>query len=303
MSSQLAAVNESGSRNDDGGLECGSLAETLTTSSKRKRLRSEFPWNHTHPWAEGDPLVERGKAQCTKCRKWFSRKTNASGWKANLSKQHALSEGGNEDIIANEKRYRQLPLASSCSPLTLIKFENAIVDFVIHGGISLREAGNDSFKCLVQSLSQGYEAPPHNNPSSMELHTIMLPLVSKVFNNLDVAFSLTIDGWTNRNLKGFWMVTAHWIDTTAASSKTVLLTILDVEPGRGVGKRIGIALFECLKSLGATVLSNLIAVVSDNGSDAITTVRIIFQLTNTLLGCNKLQTSSHIRCADHSVQI
>jgi hypothetical protein len=84
----------------------------------------------------------------------------------------------------------------------------------------------------------------------------MLPLVSEFLNNLDVAFSLTSDGWTYRNLKGFWMVTAHWLDTTTASSKTVLIAILDVEPGRGVGKRIGIALFEYLKSLGATVLSN-----------------------------------------------
>jgi hypothetical protein len=159
MSSQLAAVNESGSRNGDGWLESGSLAETSTVSSKRKRLRSEFPWNHTHPWAEGDTAAEMGKAQRTKCHKRFSRTTNASGWKAQLSKQHALSEGGNEDIIPNGKRYRQLPLAPSFSPRTLVTFENAIVDFVTHGGISLREAGNHSFKCLVQALSQGYEAP------------------------------------------------------------------------------------------------------------------------------------------------
>jgi hypothetical protein len=88
---------------------------------------------------------------------------------------------------------------------------------------------------------------------------------------------LTIDGWTNRILKVFWMVTAHWIDTTTASSKTVLITILDVEPGRGVGKRIGIALSDYLKNLGATVLSNLLAVVCDSGFDAITAVRTLFQ--------------------------
>jgi hypothetical protein len=130
----------------------------------------------------------------------------------------------------------------------------------------------------------------------------MLPIVSDCLNTLDVSFSITIDGWSNRNIKGFWMVTAHWVDTRTATLRSVLLTILDVQPGRGVRKRIGTALFEFL-SLGASVLTKLLAVVSDNGSDAISAVNTLFQLTNTFIGYERLHRSSHIRCADHYVQV
>jgi hypothetical protein len=39
------------------------------------------------------------------------------------------------------------------------KFENAIVDYVVGGGIYLREAGGKCFKQLVVSLTNGYEPP------------------------------------------------------------------------------------------------------------------------------------------------
>jgi hypothetical protein len=113
-----------------------------------------------------------------------------------------------------------------------------------------------------------------------------------------------MDAWSNRNLKGFYAVTAHWIDTTTGAIKSLLLTILDVSCGTGVGNRVGSALFFYLIDvLGTAFLPRLLHVVTDNGSDACAAVARLFQLINSRLGSRVLQPSSnHVRCADHSVQ-
>ncbi len=85
-----------------------------------------------------------------------------------------------------------------------------------------------------------------------------------------------MDGWLNRNLKRFYVVTTHWINTVTAKSKSLLLTIIDIVSGRGVGMRIVKALFEHLKGMGLNVLPKLLNVVSDNGSYVIIAMKHMF---------------------------
>jgi hypothetical protein len=96
------------------------------------------------------------------------------------------------------------------------------VDLIIASGLSLRTAGGDQFKLLVKTLTQGYD--PRSTCTIIrriiEVFAFMQPVVAAFFANLNVEFSLTIDGWSNRNLKGFWMVTAHWIDTVSGESRS-----------------------------------------------------------------------------------
>ena len=129
------------------------------------------------------------------------------------------------------------------------KYENVVVDFVIGGDISFRAAGGTRFKELLQSLTNGYSPPSTCTilRHIVELYLIARPLLAAFFSSLNVAISLTLDGWSNRNVKGFYVVTAHWIDTVTAKSKSLLLTIIDVVSGRGVGVRIAKDLFEHLR--------------------------------------------------------
>jgi hypothetical protein len=62
------------------------------------------------------------------------------------------------------------------------------------------------------------------------------------------------------------------------------LTILDVKCGTGVSKCVGAALFEYLKRQGRDVVTRLLNVVNDNGSDTTTTVAWLFQRVNTFIG-------------------
>jgi hypothetical protein len=187
----------------------------------------------------------------------------------------------------------------------LRKYENAIVDYVVEGGVTLRAASGVHFKKFIVSLTNGYEPPSTRTilRRIAELYRILEPLLATFLCNLDVAISLTLDGWSNRNLKGFYIVTAHWVDVISLTNKNILLTILDVKCGTGVSNRVGAALFEYLKRLGRDVVTRLLNVVSDNGTDATVAVARLFQLVNTFVGYEQMRKVNHVRCADHSVQL
>jgi hypothetical protein len=176
---------------------------------------------------------------------------------------------------------------------------------VVGGGISLRAAGGLRFKQLVVSLTNGYEPPSTRTilRRIVELFRIAEPLVSSFLRQLDVAISLTLDGWSNRNLKGFYVVTVHWVDVSSMTMKSLLLTIIDVACGTGVSRRVGTAMFERLKGMGRDMLTLLLNVVSDNGGNATAAIKQLFQLVNGAIGYEQMLPSNHVRCSDHSVQL
>jgi hypothetical protein len=114
---------------------------------------------------------------------------------------------------------------------------------------------------------------------------------------------LTLDGWSNRNPKGFYVVTAQWVDASSMSTKSALLTIIDVACGTGVGARVGVALFEHLKRMGRDVLTRVLNVTSDNGSDTVSAVKRLFQLIKNFVSYEQMRQANHVRCADHLIQL
>jgi hAT family C-terminal dimerisation region len=289
---------------ESGDASHGTVPPVVT--SHRKRNRRSFPWEYTCDWQESDGLANKGKRQCTVCKNWFSGNTNASGWKTHLSTQHSIyPDNSLLTPSPGDKLMIQSQLQSSFTKSQLRRYENAVVDFVIEGGVSLRFAGGDSFKKFVSALTTGYEPPSTRTilRRISELHRIMEPMLAKFLGTLDVSISLTMDGWSNRNLKGFYVVTAHWVDTSSLSCMSILLTILDVKSGSGVGRRVGQALFDHLKRLGLGVMQRILNITTDNGSDATAAVKQFFQLANTFVGADQFTQKNNILCADHSVQL
>ncbi len=185
------------------------------------------------------------------------------------------------------------------------KYENVVVDFVIGGDISLRAIGGMRFKELLQFLMNGYSPPSMRTifKCIVELYLIVGPLLAAFFFLLNVVISLTLDGCSNCNLKGLYVVTAHWIDTVTTKLKSLMLTIIDIASGRGIGMCVAKALFEHLKGMGLNMLFKLLNVVSNNGSDAIATVKHIFQLINAAIKYEQMRLCNHVRCVDHSIQL
>jgi hypothetical protein len=190
----------------------------------------------------------------------------------------------------------------------LRKYENVVVDYVVEGGVTLRAASGVRFKKFVVSLTNEYEPPSTRTilRRITELYRILEPLLVVFLCNFNVAISLTLDGWSNRNLKGFYIVTTHWVDVTSLTNKSILLMILDVKCGTDISKRVTTTLFEYLKRLGRDVVARLLNVVSDNGSDATAAIARLFQLVNTFIGYEHAQGQPRpVRrplCAAHCAQ-
>jgi hypothetical protein len=187
----------------------------------------------------------------------------------------------------------------------LHKYENVVVDYVVEGGVTLRTTRDVRFKKFVVSLTNGYEPPSTRTIlwRIVELYHILEPLLAAFLCSLDVAISLTLDAWSNRNLKGFYVIIAHWVDVASLTNKSILLTIFDIKCETGVSKRVEATLFKYLKRLGRDVVTHLLNVVNDNGSNATIIVAWLFQLVNTFIGYEQMRKVNHVRCADHSVQL
>jgi hypothetical protein len=144
LDEELIAVSSEG--NDD------QPAPSRSATSKRKRQKRSFPWEYTHDWQEGDALSQRGKRQCTQCRVWFSSTTNASGWKRHLDVRHSVKDSDNASTAPFGKLVQTtLSVPPAFAPSQLRVFENAVVDYVIQGGVTLRAAGGDRFKKFVDA--------------------------------------------------------------------------------------------------------------------------------------------------------
>jgi hypothetical protein len=224
------------------------------TKSKRKRQKHQFPWEYVKDWQDGDSTKHCGKHQCIVCRKWYSGSTNASTWKAHMKSAHNITGSDTASSAPSGNVMFQSTLNSKhvFPEPVLRKYENVVMDCVIEDGITLPMTSGVRFKKFIVSLTNEYEPPSIRTilQRIVELYHILEPLLAVFLCNLDIAISLTLDNWSNRNLKGFYVVTMHWVDVAFLTNKSILLTILDVMCGIGINKQVGAALFKYLKCLG-----------------------------------------------------
>ena len=85
------------------------------------------------------------------------------------------------------------------------KYDNAVVDFVVEGGVTLRAAGGGRFKTFVLLLTKKYWSSSTRKilRRIAELHYILKSALAKFLIDLSVAIPLTMNGWSSRDLKGY----------------------------------------------------------------------------------------------------
>ncbi|CAM6073806.1 unnamed protein product [Sphagnum tenellum] len=78
----------------------------------------------------------------------------------------------------------------------LHKYENAVVDYVVEGSVTLRAAGGVHFKKFVVLLTNGYKPPSTRTilRRITELYCILESLLAAFLCSLDITISLTLDG-------------------------------------------------------------------------------------------------------------
>lgn len=166
-------------------------------TSNRKRQKHRFLWEYVHDWHDEDSAKHCGKRQCTVCRKWYSGSTNAPGSKSHMKTTHDIT--GNDTTSSAPSGKVMVHSTLNNKPVflepVLQKYENAVMDYVVECGITLRAAGGAHIKKFVVLLTNGYERLSTRMilRRIAELYRILEPLLVTFLCNLNVAISLTLD--------------------------------------------------------------------------------------------------------------
>jgi len=115
-----------------------------------------------------------------------------------MKSAHGITGSDTASSAPSGKVMFQLTLSSKPVFLELIlrKYENAVVDYVVKGGVTLRAAGGVCFKKFVVLLMNGYEPPLIRMIlwRIAKLYRILEPLLAAFLCSLNIAISLTLDG-------------------------------------------------------------------------------------------------------------
>ncbi|CEO95060.1 hypothetical protein PBRA_009592 [Plasmodiophora brassicae] len=184
-----------------------------------------------------------------------------------LQLKHSIVEGGEPTATKS----RQTTLTESLSvPAKIVALNDAsIVRYIIGRSEPHTVSEDRAFRRLVSTLCPGFQPKSARTVkrSILKLYFILRNMLVQYFGTLLSKISLTFDGWSSPKLQGLYPVTAHWIDSSLGLLLSCVIDFPYIEPGKGVGKRVGTALSERLSDLG--IDDKILAVVNDNGSDAI----------------------------------
>ncbi len=236
--------------------------------------------------------------RCSYCPTTFGRGTSTGTLGAHLRKVHGRSKSSNETApLARQLDIREAPL-----PLVAKrKYDSFIATYFVNTLLPHDHVASAGFELLMQRLVPQYKCP---SPKTIKRRILAMYMVLKIFlvhqlSALSVALSVTFDGWSNSALRGFYACTAHWTDIATGELSEVILDFFYVPPGPGVGARCGHYLYKVLDAFGA--VDKLIAVVTDNGSDAVVATGTLQHLVG--LHDERVLPLHHVRCFAHVFQL
>ena len=133
------------------------------------------------------------------------------------------------------------------------------------------------------------------------LYAIFQSLFIKLLATFVSAVSMTVDGWSNRSMKGFHVATIHWINRVTGKRSAAIIDFFRVPGGDGSAKRVGAYLFDMLMLYGLS--QRILCTVSDNANDATASTKELGRLLYLFFRMNILPEAFQMRCYTHALQI
>ncbi|SPQ95047.1 unnamed protein product (mitochondrion) [Plasmodiophora brassicae] len=214
-----------------------------------------------------------------------------------LKQKHGITEGHVKTTS------RQTLITSTTLPSHRVAINDAaVVMYVVRRGDVHTLSEEDSFREYSRTLCPGFEPKSARTIKRgiLKLYFILRSMLMEYFATVPSKVSTTFDGWSNPKLQGLYPVTLHWIDTSVGLLLTCLLDFTYIDPGKGAGKRIGTAICERLSDF--QIDDKILAVVNDNGSDAIAAAEYVSS-TMTASGHRIVEPRNLLRCAKHTLQL
>ncbi|XP_063448231.1 E3 SUMO-protein ligase ZBED1-like [Mytilus trossulus] len=162
------------------------------------------------------------KAKCKYCPTYISGNAKTtSNFVTHLKRKHrdifiqSKSEDGTQISQTNISNFTKSTSVSkySANDASQMQITDALVSFVAGNLTPLSVVESPEFKTFVESLNPKYQLPSRKHLSTKLLHQKASNIQSNIKEKLRSAESvcLTIDLWSNRQMKGFLEITGHFI--------------------------------------------------------------------------------------------
>jgi hypothetical protein len=132
------------------------------------------------------------------------------------------------------------------------------------------------------------------------MYAVLKVLMIGVFATVISKSSLTFDGWSTPMLKGFYVVTIHFIDSATGKLYETILDFFYAPGGTGLGTRTGQYLAKLVKVF--RIENKVLCTLNDNGADAVKASQV-FADTLEEEGCAVIPMDHLLRCFTHTSQI
>ncbi|KAH9138280.1 hypothetical protein LEN26_005364 [Aphanomyces euteiches] len=273
--------------------ESTNLPTALEDNVPAKRQRQSS--SRSASWiADHIQTLTNGRRRCSYCSTVFSNKTSTGTIGKHLTRYKVAEPKKDSKLHLFQKS-----IEGFSKPLSDKQITSAIATYVVSCRLSHEHVESTGFLHFIAQILPGSVAPSSTTISRriMQMYIVLKLLLKRHLCSLKVACSLTFDGWSNQSLRGFYAVTLHWMNEDNACLEEIILDFFHVLPGPGNGKRCDEYLSQLVASLD--LIHPLVAIVSDNGSDAVLTATTAI----TLLKHDDVATTEHIRCFAHTFQL
>ena len=92
------------------------------------------------------------------------------------------------------------------------------------------------------------QSPTTLRRNILKLYVLLKRGLGQLLQDMESKISITFDGWSNSQMRGYTSVTAHWVEESTMNIESTLLSFFHVASGDGQGTRTGQELFRMLRS-------------------------------------------------------
>ncbi|PTQ29570.1 hypothetical protein MARPO_0138s0010, partial [Marchantia polymorpha] len=208
------------STHEDSIVLSGRTATTSTGRKRKAKTSASWVWNHFKLVKDSNKsliiCLEPIGSHNSRCTTSFSAKTGTSSLSRHLLVKHNISKGHKSGdplqtfFGVNGELQDPYELDNESKEANL----NALVAFVVDHQQAFNLVENETFRSFCRRLNPHYSLPSRQTLTrslSDHFERALLQFRSTI-DSIKGAIALTLDCWSSRVMRGYMVITVHWID-------------------------------------------------------------------------------------------
>ena len=172
----------------------------------------------------------------------------------------------------------------------------SLVEFIVDDKQAFCVVEKPSFRAFVKSLNKFYEVPHRRTlvRSIRDQYQEALGRLKVVLDDIPGKVALTADGWSSRVMRGYFVLTIHWVDKSW-NLRSCVLEFKYFPPPHDTHSTCQLV-YDVLRDFN--LHTRVAAITTDSGSEMISAMRLLRIMLQTEFSV-RIDEGWHIRCICH----